>query len=209
MERRIGRHRAREARSNSLTAAIRSLTIKCRLSTDRGPATQSQCASFPSRVIVRPGTIAVGCTRRPTCARAVHGPCRMPSTNAAAPEPSSDSPSSSLFLSFTGILARRAALRRPPGFVLPFAERRRKGCGRDVDLSAPEPCCFGRRTAADRARRRAVLARELRPLFRQLRDLCGALLRPAAEAGLRKRLLDLPRRRKPLALSDDRGSRGR
>ena len=48
-----------------------------------------------------------------------------------------------------------------------------------------------------------VLAGELRPVSRQLRDLRAALLRPAADARLRARLFDFSRRGEPVPVGGD------
>ncbi len=65
-----------------------------------------------------------------------------------------------------------------------------------------------RRCALDRARRE-VLAREFRPVSRQLRHVRDALLRPAADAELHARLFDFSRRREPLPVGGDGRAGGR
>ena len=96
------------------------------------------------------------------------------------------------------------------GICLAFRPRRREVCGvvssNSTILRAATAC---RQSAFDCARGGAVLARELCAVSRQLRHLCAALLRPAADASLRSRLFDFSRRREPVPVCGDRRAGGR
>ena len=89
-----------------------------------------------------------------------------------------------------------------PESCLAFGQRRRKAGPRDDeprDLEIPVrqiKICSSPRAAR-------TLARELRPLSRQLRDLRAALLRPAVDAHLHARLFDFSGRGEPLPVCGD------
>ena len=93
--------------------------------------------------------------------------------------------------------------------VLPFSRADGKAAQVTSSPTASEIRSACRRSAQNCARRGPVLARELLAVFRQLRDLRAALLRPAADARFRARLFHLSGRLEPLPVRDDRRSGGR